>query len=65
MIVGDVDEIALQDCIEQAERHLRRAVNYTLLSPKEYAEKRRRDSGFVAAVANGPKIAVLGALDVD
>ncbi len=65
MIVGDVDEIALQDCIAQAERHLHRAVNYTLLSPKEYAEKRRRDSGFVATVANGPKIAVLRALDVD
>jgi predicted nucleotidyltransferase len=65
MIVGDVDEIALQDCIARAESDLQRTINYTLLSRREYAEKRQSDSGFVAAVANGPKVAVLGALDVD
>lgn len=65
MIVGDVDEIALQDSIAAAESELRRAINYSLLSPTEYNEKRRSGSGFVTSVSSGPKIAVLGALDAD
>jgi predicted nucleotidyltransferase len=65
MIVGDVDEIALQDCIARAESDLHRTINYSLLSQEEYNEKRRSHSGFVAAVANGPRVIVLGALDVN
>ncbi len=65
MIVGDVDEVRLQDAIATAEDELRRTVNYSLLALEEYAEKSSSDSGFVASVAQGPKIVVLGTLDVD
>ncbi len=65
MIIGDVDEIALQDSIARAESELRRTVNYSLLSQQEYDEKRGSGDGFVASVLRGPKVVVLGGLDVD
>lgn len=65
MIIGDVDEIALQESISRAESELRRTVNYSLLSQQEYDEKRGSGEGFVASVLRGPKAVVLGDLDVD
>jgi len=65
MIVGDVDEVALQPSIANAEDTLRRTINYSLISEREYTEKSQTDSGFIAAVARGPKICVLGAEDDD
>lgn len=65
MIVGDVDEIALQDSIASAEDELRRTINCSILSAAEYDEKERSGRGFVASVSRGPRIDVVEAEDVD
>ena len=65
MIVGGVDELALQPSIDRAEATLHRTINYTLLSEPEFDEKSQSPSGFVAAVAGGPKVHVVGPADVD
>lgn len=65
MIVGDTDEIALQASITQAERELRRTVNYSLLSREEYRERLDGKEGFLLAVLKGPKLMVMGVLDDD
>lgn len=63
MIVGDVDEVALQASISRAESELRRTVNYSLLSREEYRERLDREEGFLFSVLEGPKLMVMGALD--
>ena len=65
LVVGDVDEMALHKAIAQAEGRLGRTVNYTLLSPREYARRRRQRGGFVARVLAGRTIPLLGTLDAN
>jgi len=60
LVVGDVDEMALHRAASKAEARLARTVNYTLLSRKEFARRRRERSGFLARVLAGEKIPVLG-----
>lgn len=64
-VVGTVDEMALHKVVAQAEGQLGRTVNYTLLSPQEFARRRRERGGFVARVLKGPKISLLGRPDGD
>ena len=63
MIVGDVDGVALQPSISRAESELRRTINYSLLSRKEYREQLNRGEGFLSTVLEGPTLMVTGALD--
>ena len=65
LIVGDVDEIALQASISRAESELRRTINYAVLSREEYREQLDREEGFLFTVLAGPKLMVMGALDDD
>ena len=65
MIIGDVDEVALQSSISRAESNLRRDINYSLLSREEYREQLSREGGFLLTVLEGPKLMVMGALDDD
>lgn len=65
LVVGDVDDMALHKAVAQAEAKLARPVNYTVLSPTEFARKRRQRGGFVARVLAGPRIALLGPRDDD
>lgn len=65
LVVGDVDDMALHKAVAQAEAKLARPVNYTVLSPIEFARKRRQRGGFVARVLAGPRIALLGPRDGD
>jgi predicted nucleotidyltransferase len=60
LVVGTVEEIALHKAVAQAETQLARTVNYTLLSPREFARRRRERGGFIARVLAGPMIALLG-----
>ena len=60
LVVGTVEEIALHKAISQAESELARTINYTLLSPRELARRRRERGGFVARVLAGPMIPILG-----
>ena len=65
MIIGEVDEVALQASISRAESELRRTINYSLLSPEEYREQLGRGEGFLFTVLEGPKLMAMGALDDD
>jgi predicted nucleotidyltransferase len=62
LVVGSVKEIALHKAVAQAETQLARTVNYTLLSPREFARRRER-GGFLARVLTDPMIALLGHLN--
>jgi predicted nucleotidyltransferase len=64
-VVGTVDEMALHKVVARAEGQLGRTVNYTLLSPQEFARRRRERGGFVARVLRGLKISLLGRPDGD
>lgn len=63
LVVGDADEMRLHRAVREAEKHLGRSVNYTLLSRREFARRRKEKGGFLARVLAGPKIPVLGAAD--
>jgi len=65
LVVGPVEEIALHKAVAQAETQLARTVNYTLLSPREFARRRRERGGFVLRVVAGPTIPILGSADGD
>jgi hypothetical protein len=60
-----VEEIPLHKAIAEAETHLARTVNYTLLNPREFARRRRERGGFVGRVLAGPTIPILGSPDGD
>lgn len=63
LVIGTVEEMALHRAIAEAERQLGRTVSYTLLSPREFARRRREPGGFIARVLRGPKIPVVGSAD--
>lgn len=65
LVVGTAEDIALHKAITPAEARLSRTVNYTLLSPQEFARRRRERGGFVARVLAGPTIVLMGLLDDD
>ena len=46
-----------------AEAQLARTINHTLLTPREFARRRRERGTFVARVPTGPTIPILGSLD--
>jgi len=63
MVVGDVDEMALHGALSQAENRLGRPVNYTLMSQREFDERRSQKDSFLARVLSGQKIMILGSID--
>lgn len=60
LVVGSADALALHDTISAVEGQLGRPVNYTLLTPKELAARKRRKDPFLARVLGGDLIPVLG-----
>lgn len=63
LVIGTVEEMALHKAIAEAEGQLGRTVNYTPLSPREFARRCRERGGFIARVLRGPKIPVVGSPD--
>ena len=63
LVVGEADEMTLHKAIGQTEARLRRTVNYTLLTRREFARRLRERGGFIARVLAGPTIPLLGRLD--
>lgn len=63
LIVGDADEMALHKAIAQAEGHLLRSVNYTLLNRREFKRRREEKSGFLNRVLSGKMIFIVGKLE--
>ena len=64
-VVGDIDELTLHQSISQAEGHLNRTVNYTLMSSTEYKKRRQEKGGFLSRIFNGEKLFVIGGPDGD
>ncbi len=64
LVVGETEDLALHRAIRQAEERLGRTVNYTLLSPREFARRRRERGGFIGRVLAGPRIPILNDSDV-
>jgi predicted nucleotidyltransferase len=60
LVVGSADALPLHDTISAVEAQLGRPVNYTLLTPKELAARKRRKDPFLARVLSGDLIPVLG-----
>ena len=65
MVIGNVDGVVLRASISRAESELRRTINYSMLSRKEYRKQLGREDGFLSTVLEGPKLMVMGALDDD
>ncbi len=60
LIVGEVDELILHRTIAKAEKEIARSVNYTLLSPQEFAKRRKEKGGFLGRVLTAQKIPIVG-----
>jgi predicted nucleotidyltransferase len=63
LVVGDLDEMALHRAVGEAEKHLNRPVNYTLLGRSEFRRKSKDKGGFLGRVLAGPKMVLVGATD--
>jgi len=63
LVVGAADPVGLHEAISAVEDRLGRAVNYTLLTKKELAARKRRKEPFLTRVLGGSLIPVLGDLD--
>ena len=64
LVVGSAGSIALPEAISAVEERLGRAVNYTLLAPKELAARKRVKEPFLERVLDGDLIAVVGDVHV-
>jgi uncharacterized protein len=60
LVVGSADAVALHDAISAIEDRLGRPINYTLLTPKELAARKRKREPFLVRVLGGNLIAVVG-----
>jgi len=63
LVVGAADPIALHEAISAVEDRLSRQVNYTLVTRRELAARKRRKEPFLTRVLEGSLIPVLGDLD--
>lgn len=60
VIAHSLDYTTLFDALRTAEQFLDRPVNPNIVSPEEWDRKRHGPDGFIARVAKGPRLPVLG-----
>lgn len=60
MIIGDPDTSQLNEKIAELEKKLRRDINPTIYSLKEYKTKKQQKSGFIMDLLNNPKMMLIG-----
>lgn len=63
MIIGDPDISLLNEKIAELERRLKREINPTIYSLKEYKAKKKAKSGFVMELLKNPKMMLIGKED--
>jgi len=63
MIVGDVSLESISEALGDIEIHLRREVNPSIYSYKEYKKKLEQGNSFISQVHKGPKIMIIGEID--
>ncbi|MFA4936696.1 MAG: winged helix-turn-helix domain-containing protein [Patescibacteria group bacterium] len=59
LIVGQVNKAMLVNAIEKFQREIGREINYTLLSTRDYNERRSLGDKFLLTAMNGPKVIVV------
>ncbi len=64
VVADDLDYPTLFEALHGAEQQLGRPVGVNLLTAAEWRRKRNRSDSFVARVADGPRIFVIGSDDV-
>jgi predicted nucleotidyltransferase len=62
-IVGDVGDDAVITAVHEAEKTLGREINYTLMSDREYLERKERNDPFVMNILNEPRVILVGCND--
>ena len=62
LVVGRVDRNLMLKTIERFQREVGREVNYTLLSVREYNERRNLGDKFLLTILNSPKVVVVDEL---
>jgi predicted nucleotidyltransferase len=63
MIIGEPDTSLLNEKIAELERRLKREINPTVYSLKEYKAKKKAKSGFILELLKNPKIMLIGKED--
>ncbi len=63
MIIGDPDSSAVHRKLTTLERKLKREINLSLHSMKEYQARKKSKSGFILDLLNRPKIMLIGEED--
>jgi len=65
IIVGRVDRALLVKIIERFQREVGREINYTLLTTREYNERRTLGDKFILTILNNPKVVAVDEMDED
>lgn len=63
MIIGDPDTSLLNEKMAELETKLKREINPTIYSLKEYRDKKKAESGFIMDLLKNPKIMLIGKED--
>jgi predicted nucleotidyltransferase len=63
MIIGEPSISRLNEKIRKLENVLKREINQTIYSLKEYRSKKKEKSGFIVDLLNNPKIMLIGKED--
>ncbi|MFH0770999.1 MAG: nucleotidyltransferase domain-containing protein [Candidatus Omnitrophota bacterium] len=63
MVIGDPKSSLLNEKLSTLERRLKREINPTVYSMREYKAKKRARSGFIMDLLKNPKIMILGKAD--
>lgn len=59
LIVGQVNKAMLVNVIERFQREIGREINYTLLSSRDYNERRKLGDKFLLTILSGPKVVIV------
>ncbi len=63
MIIGDPDTFLLNENLANTEKKLKREINPTIYSLKEYKDRKKENSAFIKNILKNPKIMLIGKED--
>jgi len=63
LVIGAPREELLAETVRKLERQLRREVNYTVLTPKEFKSRRVRKDAFLENVWHNKRVSLMGSLE--
>ena len=60
MVIGNIDEIKLQEKIQQIESKISRTINYTLMNIEEFKKRLNEKEPFLMRILEDKKIEIIG-----